>query len=120
VAPREGPRPLQFSGVLRVEAGSRIPHGDLQAAVREVHLACLESREEMPADEVEIVEGEEEGIKLHNSRGPKAVFGDNGTVTGLRTVRCASVFDSAGRFNPSFDETEQYCRGTKNDQAQAA
>ena len=42
-----------------------------QAAVREVHLACLESREEMPADEVEIVEGEEEGIVRHNRLGPK-------------------------------------------------
>jgi NADPH-dependent glutamate synthase beta subunit-like oxidoreductase len=72
---------------------------------KEVHVVCLEGREEMPADEVEIVEGGEEGLKLHNQRGPRAILGENGKVTGLRTVRCTAVFDAAGRFNPSFDES---------------
>ncbi len=72
---------------------------------KEVHLVCLESRTEMPADEVEIVEGEEEGIHLHASRGPREVLGEGNQVTGLRTVRCSSVFDEQGRFNPSFDES---------------
>ncbi len=72
---------------------------------KEVHLVCLESRAEMPADEIEIIEGEEEGIYLHNRRGPRAVTGLNGKVTGLRTVTCTSVFDGEGRFNPAFDES---------------
>jgi len=76
------------------------------SADKEVHVVCLEGRNEMPADEVEVVEGEEEGLKLHNSRGPKEVLGQNGTVTGLRTIRCTSVFDADRRFNPKFDEND--------------
>jgi len=72
---------------------------------KEVHVVCLESREEMPADEVEVIEGAEEGVRLHNRRGPRAVLAENGRVTGLRTVRCTAVFDASGRFNPSYDES---------------
>jgi formate dehydrogenase (NADP+) beta subunit len=94
-----------------MERGEQVAYDVARSALRmssdkEVHVVCLEKREEMPADEVEVMEGEEEGIKLHSSRGPKAVFGDNGTVTALRTIRCTSVFDARGRFNPSFDETD--------------
>jgi NADPH-dependent glutamate synthase beta subunit-like oxidoreductase/ferredoxin len=76
------------------------------SADKEVHVVCLESRAEMPADEIEILEGGEEGIRLHNQRGPRAIVHENGKVTALRTVRCTAVFDASGRFNPSFDETE--------------
>ncbi|HKH99744.1 MAG TPA: FAD-dependent oxidoreductase [Candidatus Sulfotelmatobacter sp.] len=91
--------------------GEQVAYDVARSALRmsgdkEVHVVCLEKREEMPADEAEIVEGEEEGLRLHSSRGPKAIVGDNGTVTGLRTIRCTSVFDASGRFNPSFDETD--------------
>lgn len=81
-----------------------------QTAVREVHLACLESREEMPADEVEIVEGEEEGIIRHNRLGPKEflVREENGrrVVAGVRFRRVLSVFDENRRFAPVYDDTE--------------
>src|SRR5215471_314413 len=81
-----------------------------QAAVREVHLACLESREEMPADEVEIVEGEEEGIIRHNQLGPKEflVREEQGrkVVAGVRFRRVVSVFDANRRFAPVYDDTE--------------
>jgi NADPH-dependent glutamate synthase beta subunit-like oxidoreductase len=72
---------------------------------KEVHVVCLESREEMPADAIEIHEGEEEGLVLHNRRGPRAVIEENGKAAGLRTVRCTSVFDDEGRFSPQFDES---------------
>ena len=92
-----------------LERGEQVAYDVARSALRlsgdkEVHVVCLEKREEMPADEVEIIEGEEEGIKLHSGRGPKAIFGENGTLTALRTIRCKSVFDASGRFNPSFDE----------------
>ena len=81
-----------------------------QAAVREVHLACLESREEMPADEVEIVEGEEEGIVRHNRLGPKEFLfrEENGqkVVAGVRFRRVLSVFDANRRFAPVYDDTQ--------------
>jgi formate dehydrogenase (NADP+) beta subunit len=73
---------------------------------KEVHLVCLEQRHEMPADEIEIHEGEEEGVKLHAARGPRAILDDGaGGVAGLRTVKCLSVFDEQGKFNPKFDES---------------
>lgn len=75
----------------------------LRMGAREVHLVCLESREEMPAFEEEIEEGVEEGLKLHPSLGPKQFLGKNGKVTGLETIRCLSVFDEQHRFNPRFE-----------------
>jgi formate dehydrogenase beta subunit len=74
------------------------------SADKEVHVVCLESREEMPADDIEVAEGAEEGIHLHNQRGPRAILHENGKVTGLRTVRCTAVFDAQRRFSPTFDE----------------
>ena len=71
---------------------------------KEVHVVCLESREQMPADEIEVSEGAEEGLVLHNSRGPRSILDKDGKVAGLRTVECTAVFDATGRFNPSFDE----------------
>ncbi|MBS1793329.1 MAG: FAD-dependent oxidoreductase [Acidobacteria bacterium] len=71
---------------------------------KEVHIVCLEKRDEMPADEIEIVEGEEEGIRLHAGRGPRVILNEEGYVTGLRTVKCLSVLDANGRFSPKFDE----------------
>ena len=75
----------------------------LRMGAREVHLVCLESREEMPAFEEEIEEGMEEGLKLHPSLGPKQFVGKDGRVTGVETIRCVSVFDAQHRFNPQFE-----------------
>lgn len=72
--------------------------------VSEVHVACLESLEEMPADRIEIDEGQHEGLRLHPSFGPRAIHGD-GRVRGVEFVRCLSVFDSERRFNPQFDDS---------------
>ncbi|HNH82653.1 MAG TPA: FAD-dependent oxidoreductase [Acidobacteriota bacterium] len=93
------------------EREQRIAYDVARSALRmsgdkEVHIVCLESRVEMPADEIEIHEGSEEGIKLHNSRGPKEILSKKGKVTGLRTVKCTAVFDAQGRFSPTFDENE--------------
>jgi NADPH-dependent glutamate synthase beta subunit-like oxidoreductase len=97
--------------VADMERGEQVAYDVARSALRlsgdkEVHVVCLEKREEMPADETEIIEGEEEGLRLHSSRGPKAIFGNNGTVTALRTIRCTSVFDANGRFSPTFDESD--------------
>jgi NADPH-dependent glutamate synthase beta subunit-like oxidoreductase len=73
---------------------------------KEVHVVCLESRDEMPADDIEVHEGAEEGIHLHNQRGPREVLIEDGKLKGLRTVRCTAVFDANGRFSPTFDEAQ--------------
>jgi NADPH-dependent glutamate synthase beta subunit-like oxidoreductase/ferredoxin len=79
-----------------------------QPAVRQVHLCCLESRAEMPADDVEVHEGDEEGIIRHNSLGPARILrDDNGKVTAVEFKRVLRVFDKNRRFNPLFDETQR-------------
>ena len=78
-----------------------------QEGVKEVHLVCLESLEEMPADTVEIGEGEEEGVIRHSSWGPSEILvNEEGHVRGVAFVRCLSVFDEKQRFAPRFDENE--------------
>jgi formate dehydrogenase beta subunit len=74
----------------------------LRMGAREIHLVCLESREEMPAFEEEIDEGLREGLKLHASLGPQRFVGEGGKVTGLETLQCTSVFDEQRRFHPTF------------------
>jgi len=78
-----------------------------QKGVKEVHLVCLESLEEMPADTVEIDEGAEEGIIRRNSWGPKEILVDErGKACGVSFIRCLSVFDEDKRFAPKFDKKQ--------------
>src|SRR5204862_2517392 len=63
----------------------------LRMGAREVHLVCLQSRQEMPASEEEIEEGLVEGIRVHPSLGPKQFVGQNGKVTGLEVIRCSQA-----------------------------
>ena len=69
-----------------------------------VQQVCLEQREEMPAFSWEIDEALEEGVVLHNGWGVMAVMGLD-AVQGIDLKRCTEVFDQAGRFSPSYDET---------------
>jgi len=75
-----------------------------QESVKEVKLYCLESLEEMPADDVEINEGDEEGVSRHNSWGPVEIILDNGRARGVKFKKCLSVYDENKRFSPVFDE----------------
>jgi len=74
----------------------------LRLGAKDVTLACLERREEMPANPWEIEMAMEEGVKLMNSWGPNRILGDNGKVSGIELVRCTSVFDEEGNFCPTF------------------
>jgi formate dehydrogenase beta subunit len=72
-----------------------------------VHLCTLESLDELPADDAEIIEGEQEGVIRHHSLGPKEILlDDQGWVRGIVFQRCLQVFDSSGRFAPMFDDTD--------------
>ena len=90
------------------QAGFDISRTALRApTVGEVHLCCLESLEEMPADDIEIIEGHEEGVKVWTSMGPKEIhLDDNRRVRAISFKRVLSVFDEKGRFAPKFDETD--------------
>jgi ferredoxin len=72
-----------------------------------VTLVSLEGLEEMPADTVEIVEGDEEGIERLNGWGPlEVVRGANGEVTGVKFRRCLRVYDENRRFAPVYDDAD--------------
>ena len=76
----------------------------LRLGAEEVQLVCLESKKEMPAHPWEVREALMEGVVINVSWGPKRILGDTKKVTGIEFMRCVSVFDKEGRFNPSFDE----------------
>jgi heterodisulfide reductase subunit A-like polyferredoxin len=67
----------------------------------EVHMACLESRETMPAHDWEIEACEAEGIQLHPSRSFKRIVeNEEGGVGGLECVNVTFMeFDPTGRLN---------------------
>ncbi len=74
------------------------------AGTARVHLVSLESLEEMPADTVEIMEGDEEGIERHNGWGPLEILRDyEGKVSGVRFRKCVRVYDEQRRFAPVYD-----------------
>jgi len=70
----------------------------LRLGAKDVHMACLESRETMPADPSEIKEGEEEGIVIHPSHTFTRIISSYGRVS---AVECLNVlwmrFDEEGR-----------------------
>jgi NADPH-dependent glutamate synthase beta subunit-like oxidoreductase len=77
------------------------------AGTSRVTLVSLESAEEMPADTVEIVEGDEEGVERRNGWGPtEIVRDDGGKVTGVRFRKCLRVFDEDRKFSPQYDDSD--------------
>jgi formate dehydrogenase (NADP+) beta subunit len=73
---------------------------------RKITVMSLESREEMPAHDIEIEEAEHEGIGFMPRRGPTRVVVEDGSVVGLETVGVTQVFDDDGRFSPVFDNDD--------------
>lgn len=75
----------------------------------QVVMTCLESRDEQTADEFEIEDGIEEGIRLINRVGPKEVLRDaEGKIIGLKVQKVHSLFDASNRFSPQFIEGEDF------------
>ena len=64
----------------------------------EVHIACLECRNDMPAACDEIEQGEEEGIVVHPSLTFAKILDDNGKITGVECLKVKSFeFDQDGK-----------------------
>jgi thioredoxin reductase len=77
----------------------------LRLGAKQVQAVCLEKWEEMPAFPWEIQQAIDEGISISNSCGVKRILlNDTGNVTGIELMRCVSVFDKDGKFNPAMDE----------------
>lgn len=75
--------------------------------VEEVHLACLEPKDKMPAHSWEIEEAEEEGVIIHAGFGPEKIVGKDGKVSAFEIKECVSIFDKGGNFNPQFNENNK-------------
>jgi NADPH-dependent glutamate synthase beta subunit-like oxidoreductase len=99
-----------ISGRVLVIGGGNVAMDAALTALRlgasDVQIACLEKAEEMPAFPWEIQQALEEGVKIHNSYGVKRILGRDGRVASVELMRCLSVFDRQGQFNPTFDENQ--------------
>lgn len=71
-----------------------------------VNMYSLEQRKEMPALEEEIEEAESEKVIINNGYGPKRILVEDGKVVGVEFKKCLSVFNSEGRFSPTYDEND--------------
>src|SRR5262249_2591957 len=83
-----------------------------RAAVRggatEVHMASLESFEEMPVMRTsqgreEFEEAKKEGIQFHPQRSARKFLGKDGRVTAVEWIGVKRTYDDSGRFNPEYD-----------------
>lgn len=79
----------------------KVKYGKVQ-----VIATSLESEDKMPADYEEVVEAREENAVINPGWGPREIVIENDKVKGLKVVKCLDVFDSEGKFNPSFDESQ--------------
>ena len=77
----------------------------LRLGAEDVTIVCLEQLDEMPAHRDQVEDALEEGVTIKPGWGPRRVVGD-GAVAGVELVRCESVFDDWGAFNPAYCETE--------------
>ncbi len=77
-----------------------------------VSVVCVEAakgskkynpEDEMQADESEISEARKEGVTFHTSLAPEEILEEFGAVNGLRVRSVSAVYDSEGRFNPTYE-----------------
>ena len=80
----------------------------IRAGATEVHMASLESFDEMPVmrttqGKEEFEEAKKEGIRFHPQRGAKRFVGGNGKLTAVEFIGVKRTYDENGRFNPEYD-----------------
>ena len=96
-----------------VLGGGNVAADCARTAVRlgaaKVDMACLESREKMPAHPDEVKEAEEEGITIYNSRSFKRVLDQDGHVAGVEAVKVTFMeFDPEGRLKLETEEGSEH------------
>ena len=76
--------------------------------VPRIAIACLESRETMPAPWQDIEQAEDEGIEIYPSRSFKQILGENGKVKGVECIQVKWMkFDEDGRLHmETFPDSE--------------
>ncbi len=100
----------KLSGNVIVVGGGNVAVDVARTAIRygadKVTMLCLESRDEMPAADDEVLEAEEESIVVECGWGPKEIVAKDGKVTSVIFKKCTSVFDADHRFSPKYDEDD--------------
>jgi NADPH-dependent glutamate synthase beta subunit-like oxidoreductase/ferredoxin len=102
-------KPIKIGKKVLVLGGGNVAFDCARTARRlgahEVHIACLESREVMPAALEEIEQGEEEGIVVHPSLTFTSVIREEGRIQGVACLAVGSFeFDDEG--NPEIETVE--------------
>jgi NADPH-dependent glutamate synthase beta subunit-like oxidoreductase/ferredoxin len=106
-AARTATRQLPVPEASSITGALDVARSAIRFGAKEVHLVCLESQAEIPADEEEIAQSIEERIEIHAGWGPTRLVGEQGRVVGLEAAKCLSVFDQDGKFNPVFVPEQQ-------------
>jgi NADPH-dependent glutamate synthase beta subunit-like oxidoreductase len=80
----------------------------LRAGATEVHIASLESFEEMPVmrtaqGKEEFEEAVREGIQFHPQRSAKRFIGEHGKLKAVELIGVHRTYDDNGRFNPEYN-----------------
>ncbi len=76
----------------------------LRLGATDVNLVALESLDILPASKHEQHGAKDEGITFNCACSVKEILGDAGEVSGAVIRDVVSVFDSEGRFNPTYSE----------------
>lgn len=85
-----------------ITAALDVARSAVRFGAQQIDMVVLEDRDKMLASEEEVEQATEERITIHNGIGPKEVITKNGKVTGIETIKVQSLFDSNGKFNPTF------------------
>lgn len=97
--------PIEMGRRVVVVGGGNVAMDCARSSLRlgadEVHLIYRRTREEMPADKVEIHEAEEEGVRYHFLANPIRLLVDGGRVVGVECLRMEpGEPDKSGRRRP--------------------
>lgn len=81
----------------------------MRGGAQEVHIASLESFDEMPVlrtaqGHEEFEEARREGVVFHPQRGPKRFIGEHGHVKAVEFIGVERTYDENGRFNPVYNQ----------------
>ena len=108
----DGERPIEGEKLL-VIGGGNVAMDCVRSALRmgftDVNLIYRRTRQEMPADPVEVKESQEEGVKFHFLVAPLRIIAENGKVTGLECQRMElGEPDASGRRRPMVVEGSNF------------
>ncbi len=96
---------VKVEGHVAVIGGGNVAIDAARSALRlgaqDVSILYRREKEDMPANEEEVIEAEHEGIKIYTLVAPKSIVAENGKVKKIECVRMSlGRFDKSGRRRP--------------------